>query len=412
MGDLQDIFDAEIEKLPEKILWQLISDKLEECGVVGDNDLIARLSDSIMKAEEGRDALQVDGPDVSFEFTDEDLEQIDRATDEFVKGMPALIEELAESAAKDCVREIKILWRENRPSDEGAYVEFRGNLNIRWGEPLNTLKMLLEVSRSAGQDYFERLLRSKAKKNIYLRQVLIELHARSCQVASEILTLMENGYADGASARWRTLHEITVVSTLIADSGDNLAERYLAYEAVEAKRELDEYLKHHVALGEKPPPKSDIREISAARDAAVAMYGAEFARSYGWAIGYLGTSNRRPNFTNLEEAVGRSTMRPQYKLASYNVHASPFGLVRRLGGMDNPTLLVAGATNAGLEVPGINTAISLAQLTCLLLPKRLKLDEIAFMQTLILLRDQATNGFFKAARKLERDEAELWKSEA
>jgi len=37
-------------------------------------------------------------------------------------------------------------------------------------------------------------------------------------------------------ARWRTLHEINVVITLIAEDGDELAERYLAHDIVESAR--------------------------------------------------------------------------------------------------------------------------------------------------------------------------------
>ncbi len=45
--------------------------------------------------------------------------------------------------------------------------------------------------------------------------VLHELQARACQVAGAILVLLKAGYADDAFARWRTLHEITVVSSFI-----------------------------------------------------------------------------------------------------------------------------------------------------------------------------------------------------
>jgi len=57
------------------------------------------------------------------------------------------------------------------------------------------------------------------------------------------------GPADGAMARWRTLHEINVVITLIAEHGDELAERYLAHDIDESARALAVYEKTHAALG-------------------------------------------------------------------------------------------------------------------------------------------------------------------
>src|SRR5437870_8332031 len=74
-------------------------------------------------------------------------------------------------------------------------------------------------------------------------------HVRACQVTDEIITLLENGFADGAMARWRTLHEIAVVTSLISQHGIELAERYVAYQAVEAKRALDMYARCHTDLG-------------------------------------------------------------------------------------------------------------------------------------------------------------------
>ena len=52
---------------------------------------------------------------------------------------------------------------------------------------------------------------------------------------------MESGRAYGAMARWRILHEINVVITLIAEHGDELAGRYLAHEIVESARALAVY---------------------------------------------------------------------------------------------------------------------------------------------------------------------------
>lgn len=136
--------------------------------------------------------------------------------------------------------------------------------------------MLLTASRELGEETYKEARRSRAKRNRHRTDVLIRLHARACQVAGEIITLMESGYADGAMARWRTLHEIGVVIALIAEHGDDLAERYLAHDTVETARALDVYQKTHAALGYAPPAKRMVKRADRLLKLAVAKYGPEF----------------------------------------------------------------------------------------------------------------------------------------
>ena len=44
--------------------------------------------------------------------------------------------------------------------------------------------------------------------------MLIRLHGKAVLTAREVLTLLRNGYSSGAFARWRTLHEVRVMSCL------------------------------------------------------------------------------------------------------------------------------------------------------------------------------------------------------
>jgi Family of unknown function (DUF5677) len=320
-----------------------------------------------------------------------------------------LVQQITKDLASNMLQRYKKEWKDYRPFDETTFGQFRDNLYVRWGKGLSALRLLLEISRDAGQAYHERLQRSKAKKNRHLRHVLVRLHIRACQVTSEIIALMENGYADGAMVRWRTLYEITTVATLITDGGDALAERYLEHDAIETKRALDEFLRCHAALGYRSPSKRNISEVTAAHDAAIARFGKGFGTPYGWAVGYLGSANSNPKFSHLEAAAGHASMRSYYKLASYNVHASPKGLSCRIGTIDDPSLLIAGATNAGLEEPGQKSAFSLSQTTSLLFSPPFKLDDLVHLHVLIFLRDAATENFLKAAEKLRRDEVALRK---
>jgi hypothetical protein len=86
---------------------------------------------------------------------------------------------------------------------------------------------------------------------------------RACQVTDEIACLLENGFADGAMARWRTLHEIAMVAAVISQHGEAIAERYLAHQFVESKRAMDKYLACYKQLGYGPLPLREQKKFSA-----------------------------------------------------------------------------------------------------------------------------------------------------
>lgn len=259
--------------------------------------------------------------------------------------------------------------------------------------------MLLTIARDVGQERGDRLARSRAKKNRLKTHVLLQLHVRGCQVASEIILLLENGYADGAMSRWRTLHEISVVGLLIAEHGDALAERYLAHEAVEARSILNVHSQTFDALGFAKPSPREIAQVEANYQAALEQYGDKFGDDYGWAAGYV--KNTR-SFGSLVEAAGRSHLHAYYKFASHNVHAGVKGITFKLGALHGGGAF-AGASNAGLEEPGQNTAITLTLLTFLLVDGRDLEDNALILKLLTDLQEQTIKGFVRAGRRLKRD---------
>jgi len=228
------------------------------------------------------------------------------------------------------------------------------------------------------------------------------LHVRACQVTAEVIGLIENGYADGAIARWRTLHEIGVVATLISDHGEDIAERYLKHEAVEAKRAMDEYARCRVQLGYRPLSKREVQNTTRAYTAALTEFGKDFCTQYGWAAYHL--KIRKPTFADLEAAIGRAAMRSHYKMASYNVHASPKGIFFKLGLLEHSSGFLAGASNFGFADPGQNTANTLVQVTALLFGSRFRFNDLIRLQVLADLRDEAARAFERADRRLRHDE--------
>lgn len=196
-----------------------------------------------------------------------------------------------------------------------------------------------------------------------MREILIRLLVRACQATDEILCLLENGFADGAMARWRTLHEIAVVAAVIWRHGEDIAKRYIEHQAVESKRAMEKYMACCNLLGCKPLSARDQAKIVKAYDRAVARYGKAFKTDYGWAAHHL--RKDRPTFADLEQEAGRAEMRSYYQMGNDNIHAGVKSMFVRLGLLEDYTGLLAGRSNAGLTDPGQNAAHTLTQL-CIL----------------------------------------------
>lgn len=408
IGELHDLFQQEIRDAPRILIKALLKKKLTEINESVSDDILEQLVEQILGDE--TDLLEFDDGDtdeiIDISFDDTDLEQLQAAFDYFNETqIHEVIEEFSVSHAKIVTKSLKSRWLEQFAYQKYQTEQFRHNLEDRWGNALHLLRMLLTISYEIGDETYQRWRKSRARRNQFLREAIIKLHGRACQVAGEIIVLMESGFADGAIARWRTLHEIYVVMLLLSDNGDEMAERYLNHENIEAKRALDQYLRYHKDHGYRPPSKRECREVEKRFQEAVRKYGKDFASQYGWACHHLGRKN--PNFADLEASAGRAMMRSHYKMASYNVHAGTKGIAFRLGALGDPATIISGASNAGLEEPGENTALTLAHLNLLLLGPKWRFDDIVLMRILDNISKDAVREFARAARRLERDEKRL-----
>lgn len=407
-GELQEALEESFNTLPRAFAEELFQQKLTAAGIEPEGALVDKLVDHVLNNIEADFEWPADHPasqaaiERILNITDEDMADLDRRFDRFSKQeLPEIVTNIAETAGASLLRRLKRNWSDQRTWEKQVTGGFRDRLELRWCKAFTALRMLLTISVEMGGEAYEKRRRSRAKRNIYRTDVLIRLHARACQVTGEILALMEAGYADGAMARWRTLHEIAVVATLIAEHGDELAERYLAHEVVESKRALVLYSRTYKDLGYGPPSATEIGRVDALHSQAVAHYGRDFANPNGWAAKHLGIAN--PNFSQLEEAAGRFRMRSHYKMASYNVHAGVKGITYKLGSMGAGPAIVAGPSNAGLDEPGQNAAITLSQITFLLIGPGKQLDELVIMWAFAKLQADAVEAFVRAGRKLKRE---------
>jgi len=234
--------------------------------------------------------VHVDGgsDDITINLTQEDFDYVTTVAEQFTnEQLPALVEKMSDKAAAAIFKSLAKGWRQEANAQRADVDAFRDRLEHRWGKALGKLRLLLTISREWGATAHERRRTKRNSDPTHLEKVLLRLHVRACQITNEIIVLLENGFADGAMARWRTLHEVATVASVIAIHGEEMAERYVHHQVVEAYKGLIAYERDHVGLRFKPISKKESQRIRKAYAAAVRRFGTKFAEEYGWAAHHL-----------------------------------------------------------------------------------------------------------------------------
>lgn len=398
MGALQDAMDRAIADLPRLALERVLAEKLKAAGI-DDAARVTTLAAAVLQ-EKGDGVAFASGGELELSIDEKDMRRISRAAELFTAGLPQFIRNMIEDTAAKLADGFTEQWTALPPEDEGAGTRIR--IAADWSEPLDRLRMLVALCEQEGDGFNVAHLSGREKRGHLRAEALARLHIRACRIAREILLLLENGFAEGAQARWRTLHEVAVTATLIAEGGDDLAERYFDHEAVERKRALDDHRRSAAVAGEAALPARRTAGIERAHAAAVKRYGRTFNGMYGWASGQLGIPNE-PKFHHLQEAAGNLTLKLRYRLASFDTHASSGALEQPMHHWD-PTTHVPGAFAAGFEEPAADTAQAIVQVTGLLRAEPWDVDDVAFCLALIRLRDEVARLWYQVARRIARRE--------
>jgi hypothetical protein len=409
MRILQDSIEQVLQGLPEQVLSELITHKLATQGVKLSTRERKRLTREILRGGKGKFLLKRwnwwDHRQVSLDFTPQDIEQIERKFTDFLENrLPELIETATGDLSRKVLADLKRKWRAESRLQRRDLAGFRKRLYDRWKLPLEGLRMLLTISRELGSSINQEIRQStEASTGKHLIDVLVRSHARACQITEEIIYLLEGGFADGAMARWRTLHEVAVVASFVAAHGEDLAERYVLHQAVESKRAAADYEKCQQRLGYEPLKESEVKAVQSSYDAVIARFGPDFGKGgYGWAAHHVKIA--RPTFVDIERAAGIGHLRAHFRMASHNVHANPKGIFFKLGLLDESQVLLAGPSNAGLADPGHAAALSLAQVSAALGTLQPTLDNNAALQIIAQLVGELGELFGQAHGRLLEDD--------
>lgn len=228
-------------------------------------------------------------------------ENADEELDKIFEKLPVVINEMAVETSIILLKTLKKDARRMLREHARIQREFDKRLYQKWEKPLELMEMFLVIAEEAGSEFNHYICSTTDASKVYKFEVLRRLHARACQVAKEVMTLLKSGFADGADARWRTLHEISVVAGLIADNDDQLAERYLLHEIVERYQFARIYQEHCDRLGFERVTDEEIEALQNEVEGLTNRFGPEFKEEYGWAAVVVG--KKKPNFTDLEAKI-------------------------------------------------------------------------------------------------------------
>lgn len=244
-------------------------------------------------------------------------------------------------------------------ADQRFRESFVQSLRAAHHEALWSARMALLLAYWLNRDTYRRFESLQSEEHSPQAKAILWVHGRAVLTTDEILTLAEHGFASGALARWRTLHELEVVAFLLKNGDDELGAAYLEHERVQAG-DLARSVLEESAGSLDSEYAQDLEESVKAADQVLAQRGSTFRKPLAWAAQVL-PQGKQPSFKNLEAAADAGHMRRSYEDASDFVHAG--GLGTGLAMTSGTDRLYPGPSGSGIEPVVAGAIETLANVT-------------------------------------------------
>jgi hypothetical protein len=330
-----------------------------------------------------------------FEGTDEDF------VDKIRIKLPELLKDVKQIFSKNLLEFYQSKLLDEIKEKENSFNE---SLSKEYEIGLNYFQTFIDLNKFIGKQSLSEL-ENKVHSNDKLKlNLLLRLHSRACQVATEIQTLIKFGYADGAHARWRTLHEISVIFLVLIENDSNLSEMYADYGVIEQLKKAKSFQIQHDKINWQPIEEEITKKLQERKLIIETKYGKEFCKNYGWAMNIL--SKEKRHFRGLEESVQMDHLRPFYSWASENVHAGIDGISNRmsLAKIGNPSYLIFTAPSQyGLADPVQFTTYSLVTISSALISINENYENLILKEIIEDLHEKTKNEFFKVHLRIRKE---------
>lgn len=304
--------------------------------------------------------------------------------------IPKIIPNLTKSIKKILLSDSQKMLEERRR----LFSEFCKRNYKRWQPAFDLLETFIIICTEAGENFNSSYRPKAVEKNDLVFDVVVRHHARACHISQEIMNLIKSGFADGAHARWRALHEVTVTAMFIAKHGRDCAKQFYRHDVTESYKGMLQHRKYENRLQAKGPTDEELAKCKEIYDQLIEKYGKSFGQPYGWASHIL--TGKQVTFADIEQDVELDHLRPHYKWASQNIHAGAKGIKNKLGLCEaTEDILLVGQSNSGMTDPSHATAISLAQLTATLLNIEPNIDRLVILNIVLEMEKEVGEVFLQ-----------------
>ena len=301
--------------------------------------------------------------------SDEEVERILQSLD-----VPKVFQAFLDEACDHIFHYMKLTMYEEVLVQRSRDKEFIAHQEQIWNRAFVASEAMYIMALEAAESYSEYVSTldedMKAQRE-WTFMALQHIHGRALQEFLEVITLLKNGFADGAYARWRSMYELSVIAAFIKEHGESVARKF--YEASE----------------------TDDR--------------------YDWAkvSGIWPENKKHINFSDIEKSCTLNTedWKNQYVLANRVVHASPQGTFARLGNTGTHSIIPAGRSDYGITTPGEHSAISLAVISALFFTVFPETDTVASVNIINRWVHVIRETYFKAHDEAFPDDEKMWDDE-
>ncbi|MFD5081990.1 DUF5677 domain-containing protein [Kitasatospora sp. NPDC058406] len=206
---------------------------------------------------------------------------------------PAPADPAEEDEAVSFARRFLARGPERLLAEDRADRRLRRTVRRHWGPALDAYRLVLAAVLDLQGDLHAKCSAEAAARQDAGFEALSRLQARAVQLARDVHDDLDGGFVDTAFARWRGLHEVSVIAQVLAEFGrvpayTDLSERFLLHDIVHNAGDARLYQEHYEKLGWESLSTDTIARIEATRDELVHQFGEHYAFPYGWAIGLPG----------------------------------------------------------------------------------------------------------------------------
>ena len=167
--------------------------------------------------------------------------EIDEFHEKYEKAdFSELLLEMINDTSNQLVANAKSIMYENTLLFRCEEAEIVARINQKWFKAFassDTMYMMVLEAIKDYSDYVNKIDDNEREKSIHKYTALKYIHGRGLQQFLEIITLMKNGFADGAYSRWRSLYELNIIASFISKYGEEVAESYISSHNTEDRYE-------------------------------------------------------------------------------------------------------------------------------------------------------------------------------